>query len=75
MSINYLRHIEYIDHLIFTKSTGTPKQFASKLSISERTLYNYLTIMKEFGAPIVYSKNRQSYYYKCEGRFFMRFWK
>jgi len=73
MPINYLNHIEFIDHLIHIKGTGTPKEFATRLSVSERTLYNYLSVMKKFGAPIAYCKSKRSYYYKFEGRFILQF--
>lgn len=66
------RHFEKfkrIDWLISKKATGSPSDFARKLEISESTLYEYLTIMKELDAPIMYDKNRPSYYYSREGSF------
>lgn len=69
----YFNRLENIDRLIRMKGTGTPKQLAQKLHISESLLYEYLSFMKEQGAPIVYSKMRQSYYYEHQGGFNLRF--
>ena len=44
--------------------TGSPKQLASKLAITERSVYNYLAFMKrELNAPITYNYQRLSYVY------------
>jgi hypothetical protein len=46
--------------------TGSPKQLASKLGITERSVYNYIAFMKrEMNAPIVYNYQCMSYVY-CE---------
>lgn len=66
---NYFERFRRIDSFIRRKSTGTPKQFARKLGVSERTLFNYLRIMKLEGAKIEYSEFRRSYYYSIEGWF------
>ncbi|HEX6431419.1 MAG TPA: HTH domain-containing protein [Niastella sp.] len=73
MPKQYFNRLENIDRLIRKKGTGTPKQLAQKLHISESLLYEYLSFMKEQGAPIVYSKMRQSYYYEQQGGFNLRF--
>lgn len=62
-------HIERMDRLIRTKSTGTPTTLASKLKVSERCVYNYLNLMKFLGAPIKYCRTRNSYYYDYNGKF------
>lgn len=50
--------------------TGSPKTLASKLSISERSVYNYISFMKqELHAPIVYDYNKLSYIYSEEWDF------
>lgn len=45
------------------KATGTPKQLAQKLEISERQLYNLIDLMRDLGAPVRYSQSSQSYLY------------
>lgn len=46
--------------------TGSPKKLAARLSISERSVYNYIAFMKiELQAPIQYNYLKMSYvYYK-----------
>ena len=71
----YLDRIKVIDRLIQIKGTGTPRQLAARLGIAERTLYETLSVMKDRGAPILYCKTRQSYYYEERGTFSVKFMK
>lgn len=57
-----------MDQQIMMRSTGSPQVFASRIGVSERTLYNYLTLLKELGASIRFSSWRDSYEYLEEGR-------
>jgi len=68
-----LHRLIRLDYLIHLKSTGTPANCANKIGISERSLYDYLKILKEMGAPIKFSRNRGTYYYNEEGRFRISF--
>ena len=61
--IKYIDRLNQIDQLIRLKSTGTPKELAEKLNISEALLYKTLNEMKELGAPICYDKVSSTYYY------------
>ena len=49
--------------LINRKSTGDPGQFAQKLGISKSNLYLIIKELKFLGAPIVFSKPRNSFIY------------
>ena len=62
-----------IDQLIRIKGTGTPSELAGKIGISERSTYEYIRLMKDFGAPVLYSRQRKSYYYRQDGRFLISF--
>lgn len=73
MSIETLNRITKIDHLIRIKGTGTPKQLAQRVNISESTLYLYISRMKEMGAPIAYDSSRNTYFYQFDGKFNFRF--
>lgn len=73
MTTDTLQRLQRIDHLIQTKATGTPQKLADKIGISERCVYKYLNIMKDFGAPIKFSNSRQSYYYDEDGYFKISF--
>lgn len=67
--LEQLKQLERLDQLIRMKATGTPKELAQRFSISERTVYNLLEILKSFGATIEYCRRRQSYYYANEIKF------
>ena len=61
-----------LDQLIRNEQTGSPKELASKLGITERSVYNYISFMKrELKAPIVYHSQRVSYIYTedCDFKF------
>jgi hypothetical protein len=73
MPKHYFDRFQNIDRLIRIKGTGNPRQFAQKLNISKSTLYGYLSIMKQLGAPIAFCNLRQSYFYTEEGSFTIEF--
>ena len=63
-----IRIIIRLDSLIVKEMTGSPKQLASKLGITERSVYNYISFMKkEMKAPIVYNYQRFFMYIKKIG--------
>ena len=54
-----------LHELITIKATGTPKQLAQKLELSERSVHYYIAFMKnEMKAPVVYDGKLESYLYK-----------
>ena len=59
----YVNRFKRIDQLIRQQRTGTPKDLASKLQISESHVYNCIDELKDLGLPIVYCRTRQTYYY------------
>jgi DNA-binding IclR family transcriptional regulator len=73
MPQRFINRFRRIDDLISRKATGTPAELASKLDIAESTLYEFLNVMKDMGAPIYYNKDRRSYCYEQEGRFTIGF--
>lgn len=73
MTIDALNRMQRIDHLIRIKGTGTPAQLAYRLGMSKRSVFDYLNLMKEFGAPIKFCTSRKSYYYDEEGTFSISF--
>jgi predicted DNA-binding transcriptional regulator YafY len=68
-----LHRLIRLDHLINHKSTGTPADCAMKIGISERSLYDYLKILKDMGAPVRFSRGRRTYYYAEGGHFHISF--
>ncbi|MEX0982754.1 MAG: hypothetical protein WD577_11685 [Bacteroidales bacterium] len=70
---DFIHVLARMDKMIRMRSTGSPEDFAGRLYISERSLYNYLAVMKELGAPLRYSRISESYFYSDEGRFVFEF--
>jgi predicted DNA-binding transcriptional regulator YafY len=68
-----LHRLVRIDHLINYKSTGSPADLAQKIGISERSLYDYIRILKDMGAPVRFSRGRRTYYYAEGGHFHISF--
>ena len=65
--------VEYMDQLIYSKSTGPAAEFAQKINLSTSQLKEYLRDLRDLGAPIVYCRHRRSYCYEGNGRFRLRF--
>jgi len=63
-----IRTIERIDQLIRMKSTGSSVEFAKRLNVSRRCVFDIINVMKSMDAPIVFCKDRKSYMYEydCE---------
>jgi predicted DNA-binding transcriptional regulator YafY len=59
--------------LIQKKSTGNAADLALKLDVSERTIKDFITIMKELGAPIYFNRKINSYCYSYKGGFVVHF--
>ena len=73
---NYLNRIRRLDSLIRQKRTGTPKELAEKLDISERWLYILMEELRiELGCPIRYDRRERSYVYEEPGKVVIGFTK
>lgn len=58
--------------LLKTNSAGNTDNLSTKLGLSVRSVYSYITFMKnELNAPIMYNAQTKSYYYHrvCELNF------
>jgi hypothetical protein len=65
----YTERLRRADRLIRQESTGTPREFAKKLNISESHLYGFLEELKIMGLPLAYSKTKLTYLYTRPVRF------
>ena len=67
-TLKQLERLKKMHQLIKVASTGTPKEFAKKLNLSQSQLYNILEDLKIKGFPIIYSRNLKTYMYTdyCE---------
>ena len=64
-----LERMERLHGLIKRKGTGTAKECAEKLGISERHFYNLLEMMRDLNVPVVYDKHLKSYVFTKEVEF------
>ncbi|HEX8515207.1 MAG TPA: hypothetical protein VF868_03335 [Bacteroidia bacterium] len=71
----HIERFEQINTLIRLKATGTPKQLANKLNLSQRHTFAYLKLMRSAGAPIAYCRRSGNYYYTEATRFVFGFFK
>ena len=64
MTINkYVNRLRQINQLIRQQRTGSPKELAIKLGISERQVYNSIDYLRDKEVPISYCRFRKTYYY------------
>jgi predicted DNA-binding transcriptional regulator YafY len=61
--IEEIELLKRLDQLIRLKATGTPTQLASRLNVSERTIFNQIDTLRILGAPIKFCKKEKCYYY------------
>jgi predicted DNA-binding transcriptional regulator YafY len=68
--VEQIERLKRIHKLIDEQQTGVPAEFANKLHISRRQLYNILEDLKIMEAPIEYNPLQRSYIYTqaCEMR-------
>lgn len=69
MPKRYIDRIRYLNSLIHKKGTGSPSQLAKRLGISPSRLYEYIAFLRDEGAPVRYSRSRQTYFYDADGTF------
>jgi transcriptional antiterminator len=60
--LKYYQRTQYLLELIEKERTGSPKELARKLNVTERTVYNIMDSIKySFGKEVTYSRDRRSY--------------
>ena len=57
----YVSRMRYLKELIEKQGTGTPKELAGRLGISERMLYRYIENLKSSEKPVEFCRRRNSY--------------
>ena len=68
--MNFIIQIERIQRaadLIGAAKTGSPDEFARRLRVSRRQLYNLIDFLKAQGAPIAYSRERRTFFFTRPG--------
>ena len=62
-NIKSLERLQQLHKRIEQENTGTPKELAVYMAISERLLYNLIDMLKDINAPVNYSRSRKTYFY------------
>jgi biotin operon repressor len=60
--------MERMDNLINRKGTGTAEELADRLGICRRSVFNYFEKLKDYGAEIAFSVEKNSYFYVDDQR-------
>jgi predicted DNA-binding transcriptional regulator YafY len=69
-----IEQLRRVDQLIRMKNTGSPRELAQRLGVSERSIYENITLLcKHFNCPIKYSRLRRTYYYTKPGKVVFHF--
>ena len=55
-----------IHQLILQENTGTPDEFAALFHLSRRQIYNIMSVLKDYGADIRFSRTKHTFYYANE---------
>lgn len=63
-ALKFIDRMERLHLLIKRKGTGSPQQLATRLQLSESSVYEYIKTLKAMGGPIIYDFYRQSYVYE-----------
>lgn len=64
------QRLTYLNHLIKQRATGSPKELAKKLCITERAWYKFRDeLVNDLNLPINYCPHSRSYVYTEEGSF------
>jgi hypothetical protein len=61
--LDTIERVHRIHKLIQRKATGTPEEFAEKLHLRKRQVYNILDEFRGYGACIKYNRISGTYYY------------
>lgn len=62
----YFNRVQQLHTLLKRKATGTPRELAKKLKLSERQTLEYVRELKDLGIPIAFCKHQKTYYYEKE---------
>ena len=69
----YFNRVQQLHTLLKRKGTGTPRELAKKLNLSERQTLEYVRELKDSGIPIAFCKHQKTYYYEKEVIFTFEF--
>jgi transcriptional antiterminator len=59
-----IQSYDRLHNLIKRQSTGTPAELAVRLGVSERTIYNMILMLENYGASVKYLRYKKSFAYE-----------
>jgi len=62
-NLKTLERLQQLHQRIAQENTGSPKELAKFMNISERSLYKLIEHLKDLTAPICYNRINNTYYY------------
>ena len=62
-NLKTLERLQQLHQLIAIENTGTPKELANLMQISERSVHLLIEQLKDYQAEIYYSRSRKTYFY------------
>ena len=62
----YSAALERLHLLISRKATGSPEKLTAKFEVSLGTINNMIKTLRLKGLPILYDRERETYYYEYE---------
>ena len=64
-----IEKIKYFVHLVEKERTGSAKNAAKKVGVSERMIFHYVKLLKtQLNAPINYNREKQTFVFYEEGK-------
>ena len=62
-SIKNLERLQKLHLLIEQEATGSPKELATRMHVSERLVYNLIEHLRDYEAKISFDRKRKTYFY------------
>lgn len=63
-NLKTLERLQQLHNLITNENTGTPKELANLMQISERSIHLLVEQLRDYNANIIYDRCRKTYYYR-----------
>tara|TARA_R110002012_G_scaffold6379_2_gene29231 strand:+ start:6481 stop:6795 length:315 start_codon:yes stop_codon:yes gene_type:complete len=62
-AIQQFEALQQLNKLISQQKTGSPDEIATRLKISRSHVYNLVEVLRDWGAPVKYSRRLRSFFY------------
>ena len=62
-----IRHLRALDRLVVLERTGPLSQLAERMGLPHTVVERLLSLMKNLGAPVCFSAERDTYFYEYPG--------